>query len=60
MGSEATAHGLGYRLTNDIDVVLDLYPATSARLVRPIVEPDFVVTDLLRVDGWWLGSAIAR
>jgi hypothetical protein len=58
-GSEAmAAHGLGYRLTNDIDVILDVDIAAYDRRIRREFEPDYVVNALLAVDRWWLGSAI--
>ena len=58
-GSEALAiHGLAYRATNDIDIVLDLDPAAYDTRVRPSFEPAYLVNSLVRVTGKWLGSAI--
>jgi hypothetical protein len=59
-GSEAmAAHGLGYRLTNDIDVVLDIEPGAYDVVVRPFFEPAYIVNALLPTARRWLGSAIA-
>lgn len=58
-GSEALAiHGLAYRATNDIDIVLDIDPTGYETRVRPAFEPDYLVNPLVRMTGKWLGSAI--
>ncbi len=58
-GSEAMAVlGLGYRATNDIDLVLDLEPAQFDRVLRPAFEPEYLVAALLHVGRRWLSSAI--
>lgn len=58
-GSEALAiHGLAYRATNDIDVLLDIDAADYEHRVRPLFEPTYLVNDLVRVPGKWIGSAI--
>ena len=59
-GSEAmAAHGLGYRLTNDIAVVLDPEPEAYEARVRPFFEPAYIVKGLLPTARRWLGSAVA-
>ncbi len=58
-GSEALAAlGVAYRATNDIDLVADLDPAGYESRLRPLFEPDYLVNDLIRVPGKWLGSVI--
>jgi hypothetical protein len=58
-GSEALAVlGVAYRATNDIDIVADLVPAGYESRLRPLFEPDYLVNDLIRVPGKWLGSVI--
>jgi hypothetical protein len=58
-GSEALAVlGIAYRATNDIDLVADLEPTAYESLLRPLFEPDYLVNDLIRVPGKWLGSVI--
>lgn len=58
-GSEALAiHGLAYRATNDVDIVLDVDPAGYESLVRPVFQPEYLVNPLARVAGKWPGSAI--
>jgi hypothetical protein len=58
-GSEALAAlGVAYRATNDIDLVLDLQPSAYVSRLRPLFEPDYLVNDLIRVPGKWLGSVI--
>ncbi len=58
-GSEALAiHGVAYRATNDIDILLDIEPAGYESLIRPLFEPVYLVNDLLRVPARWLGSVI--
>ncbi|MDP2349699.1 MAG: hypothetical protein Q8M74_00905 [Chloroflexota bacterium] len=58
-GSEALAAlGVAYRATNDIDLVLDLEPSAYGSRLRPLFEPDYLVNDLIRVPGKWLGSVI--
>lgn len=58
-GSEALAIlGLAYRATNDIDLVVDLDAAAYETRLRPVFEPDYLVNDLVRVPGKWLGSVI--
>lgn len=60
-GSEALAiHGLAYRQTNDIDLVLGLDPDAYELLLRPLFEPDYLVNALIRVPPRHLGSAISR
>ncbi len=59
-GSEAMAiHGIAFRATNDIDIVLGISPAAYEALLRPRLEPDYVVNDLVAVPPRWLGAAIA-
>jgi hypothetical protein len=44
-GSEAMAiHGLGYRATNDIDLVIRLDPEAYEARLRPAFEPAYLVT----------------
>ncbi len=58
-GSEALAAlGVAYRATNNIDLVLDLAPSTYESRLRPLFEPDYLINDLIRVPGQWLGSVI--
>ena len=58
-GSEALALlGVAYRATNDIDIVARLSPAAYESRIRPLFEPDYLVNDLIRVPGKWLGSVI--
>ena len=58
-GSEALALlGVAYRATNDIDIVAHLGPAEYESRLRPLFEPDYLVNDLIRVSGKWLGSVI--
>lgn len=58
-GSEALAVlGVAFRATNDIDIVLDLAPSAYESRLRPRFEPDYLVNDLVRLPGKWLGSVI--
>jgi hypothetical protein len=60
-GSEALAiHGIAYRQTNDIDLVVDLGPDAYESTLRRLFEPDFLVNSLIRVPPRYLGSAISR
>lgn len=58
-GSEALAAlGVAYRATNDIDLVLELESSAYGSRLRPLFEPDYLVNDLIRGPGKWLGSVI--
>jgi hypothetical protein len=58
-GSEALAVlGVAYRATNDIDLVVEMAPPAYESRLRPLFEPDYLVNDLIRVPGKWLGSVI--
>jgi hypothetical protein len=59
-GSEAMAvHGIAFRATNDIDIVLGISSTEYARRIPPLFEPDYLVNDLLRAEERWLGGAIS-
>ena len=58
-GSEAMAiHGLAYRATNDIDLVIRLDPAAYEARLRPVFEPAYLVNQPLRIGHRWLGAVI--
>jgi hypothetical protein len=58
-GSEAMAiHGLAYRATNDIDLVVRLDPAAYEARLRPAFEPVYLVNDPIRIGQRWLGAVI--
>lgn len=58
-GSEAMAiHGLAYRATNDIDLVIRLDPAAYETRLRPAFEPAYLVNEPLRIGYRWLGAVI--
>jgi hypothetical protein len=58
-GSEAMAiHGLAYRATNDIDLVIRLDSADYEARLRPAFEPAYLVNELIRIGHRWLGAVI--
>ena len=58
-GSEAMAiHGLAYRATNDIDLVIRLDPAAYEARLRPGFEPSYLVNEPIRIGHRWRGAAI--
>jgi len=58
-GSEAMAiHGLAYRATNDIDLVIRLDPAAYDARLRRAFEPEYLVNDPIRIENRWLGAVI--
>ena len=58
-GSEAMAiHGLAYRATNDIDLVIRIDPAAYEARLRPAFEPEYLVNDPIRVGHRRLGAVI--
>ncbi len=58
-GSEAMAiHGLAYRATNDIDLVIRIDPAAYEARLRPAFEPAYLVNEPLRIGHRWLGAVI--
>lgn len=58
-GSEAMAvHGLAYRATNDIDLVVRLEPAAYEARLRPAFEPAYLVNEPIRIGHRWLGAVI--
>ncbi len=59
-GSEAMAiHGIAYRSTNDIDIVLGIDSHEYEDRIRPLFEPAYLVTDLIRTQSRWLGGAVS-
>lgn len=60
-GSEALAlHGLAFRQTNDIDIVVGIDAEDYERRLRPAFEPAYLVNDLIGHPPRWLGSAIEQ
>lgn len=58
-GSEAMAvHGIAYRSTNDIDIVLGIDPGDYDGRIRSTFEPDYLVNDLIRIPPRSLGGAV--
>lgn len=58
-GSEAMAiHGLAYRATNDIDLVIRVDPTDYETRLRPAFEPDYLVNELIRIGHRSLGAVI--
>ena len=58
-GSEALAiHGLAYRATNDIDLVIRLDPTAYEARLRPAFEPEYLVNEPIRMRHRWLGAVI--
>jgi hypothetical protein len=58
-GSEAMAiHGLAYRATNDIDLVIRLDPKGYEAQLRPAFEPAYLVNEPVRIGHRWLGAVI--
>ena len=58
-GSEAMAvHGLAYRATNGIDLVIRLEPAAYEARLRPAFEPAYLVNEPIRIGHRWLGAVI--
>lgn len=58
-GSEAMAiHGIAYRATNDVDLVIRLDAAAYDARLRPAFEPAYLVNEPIRIGHRCLGSAI--
>lgn len=59
-GSWALAAYAEPRMTQDVDVVLDLSVSDYERSIRPAFEPDFIVNDPIDLGGRWMGGLIHR